>query len=194
MVVRGVRSGVPGRGGGWAVQVGVLACGGGQSSYRQTETEHPLIRHVWTMPWGLKTVPQENCIWGISNFFGGVLWFFKKICFKKVLLKYSFIYSVVNFCVQHSDSVIYIWSVNHSVVSDAATPWTVARQAPLSMNSSGKSTRVGCHALLPTQELNPGRLHCRWILYCLSYWESSPTPTHAHTRSFPLWFITGYWI
>ena len=46
MVVRGVRSGVPGRGGGWAVQVGVLACGGGQSSYRQTETEHPLIRHV----------------------------------------------------------------------------------------------------------------------------------------------------
>ena len=36
--------------------------------------------------------------------------------------------------------------------------------------SLGKSTGVGCHALLqgifPTQELNPGLLHYRWILYC----------------------------
>ena len=39
-----------------------------------------------------------------------------------------------------------------------ATPWTVARQAPLSMGSPGKNTGVGCHALLqgnlPTQESN----------------------------------------
>ena len=36
----------------------------------------------------------------------------------------------------------------------------------------GKSTGVGCHFLLqeivPTQGLNPGLLHCRWILYRLS--------------------------
>ena len=29
-----------------------------------------------------------------------------------------------------------------------ATPWTVARQAPLSMDSPGKNTAVGCHFLL----------------------------------------------
>ena len=40
-------------------------------------------------------------------------------------------------------------------------------------DSPGKNTGVGCHALLqrivPTQGLNPGLLHCRWILYQLSH-------------------------
>ena len=40
-------------------------------------------------------------------------------------------------------------------------------------DSPGKNTGVGCHALLqgifPTQGLNPGLLHCRPILYQLSY-------------------------
>ena len=40
-------------------------------------------------------------------------------------------------------------------------------------DSSGKNTGVGCHYLLqkifPTQGLNPGHLHCRWILYHLSH-------------------------
>ena len=40
-------------------------------------------------------------------------------------------------------------------------------------DSPGKNTGVGCHALLqgnfPTQESNPGLLHCRQILYYLSY-------------------------
>ena len=40
-------------------------------------------------------------------------------------------------------------------------------------DSPGKNTGVGCHALLqgifPTQGLNPGLPHCRWILYQLSY-------------------------
>ena len=53
------------------------------------------------------------------------------------------------------------------------TPWTVSRQVPLSMGSPAKDTGVGCHALLqgifPTQVLNPGLPHCRWILYCLSH-------------------------
>ena len=54
--------------------------------------------------------------------------------------------------------------------------WTVAHQAPLSMDSPGKATRVGCHFLLqgifPPQRLNPtgSRVSCvsctgRWILY-----------------------------
>ena len=40
-------------------------------------------------------------------------------------------------------------------------------------NSPGKITRVGCHFLLQsvflTQGLNPGLLHCRWIIYHLNY-------------------------
>ena len=44
-------------------------------------------------------------------------------------------------------------------------------------DSPGKSTGMGCHALLqgifPTQESNPGLQHCRWILYHLSYQWSS---------------------
>ena len=43
-------------------------------------------------------------------------------------------------------------------------------------DSPGKNTGVGCNALLqgifPTQGLNPGLLHCRWILYHLSHQES----------------------
>ena len=44
-------------------------------------------------------------------------------------------------------------------------------------DSPGKNTGVGCHALFqgifPTQGSNPGLLHCRWILYCLSH-QGSP--------------------
>ena len=39
-----------------------------------------------------------------------------------------------------------------------------------------KNTGVGCHFLLqeifPTQGLNPGLLHCRQTLYCLSHREA----------------------
>ena len=70
------------------------------------------------------------------------------------------------------------WSFNHSVMSNSSMiPCTVARQAPLSMNSPGKNTGVGCHFLLqgsfPTQGLNLGLPHCRQILYCLSH-QGSP--------------------
>jgi len=37
-------------------------------------------------------------------------------------------------------------------------------------DSPGKNAGVGCHALLfPNQESNRNLLHCRWILYQLSY-------------------------
>ena len=56
-----------------------------------------------------------------------------------------------------------------------ATPWTIAHQAPLSMEFSripAKNTRVGCHSLLQgiftTQGSNPCLLHWRRILYHLS--------------------------
>ena len=53
--------------------------------------------------------------------------------------------------------------------------WTVARQAPLPMDSPGRNTGVSCHTLLQgifqTQDLNPGLLHCRQILYQLKWSE-----------------------
>ena len=49
------------------------------------------------------------------------------------------------------------------------TLWTVACQAPLSWNSPGKNTGVGCHALFQgvflTQGSNQCLLHYRLILY-----------------------------
>ena len=51
------------------------------------------------------------------------------------------------------------------------TPWTVALQAPLSMGFPSKNTGVGCYFLLQgiflTHGLNPGLLHCKWMLYSL---------------------------
>ena len=53
------------------------------------------------------------------------------------------------------------------------TPWTVARQAPLSLQFSRQEYWSGWHTLLqgifPTQESHSGLLHCRQILYQLSY-------------------------
>ena len=72
----------------------------------------------------------------------------------------------------HHPYFIYIymkWSESCSVVSDSLrthglySPW----------NSPGQNTGVGSLSLLqgilPTQGSNPGLLHCKWILYQLSY-------------------------
>ena len=62
--------------------------------------------------------------------------------------------------------------VKVSVVSDSATPWAIQ-----SMEFSRQNTEVGSLSLLqgifPTQGLNPGFPHCRWILYQLSH-QGSP--------------------
>ena len=60
------------------------------------------------------------------------------------------------------------------------TSWTVAHQAPPSMEFLGKSTGVGCHFLLqgifPTQGQNLGLPHCGQKLYHLSH-QGSPLVT-----------------
>ena len=63
-------------------------------------------------------------------------------------------------------------SESRSVMSDSATPWTVACQDPLCpWNSPCRNTRVGSISLLqwifPTQELNPGLLYCRQIFFII---------------------------
>ena len=58
---------------------------------------------------------------------------------------------------------------SHSVVSDSWQLHGLYRQ----WNSPGQNTRVSSLSLLqeffPTQGLNPGLPHCRWILYQLCY-------------------------
>ena len=80
----------------------------------------------------------------------------------------------------------YLLVLSRLVKSKSLRPhWTVALQAPLSVNSPGKNTGVGCHALLlgifPTQGLNPGLLHFERILYQLSYQRN---PYYVLTRYF----------
>ena len=69
-------------------------------------------------------------------------------------------------------------SVSVSVVFDSLHPQRLEPTRLLSpWDSPGKNTVVGGHSLLqgtfPTQGLNPGLLHCRQILDCLSQ-QGSP--------------------
>ena len=72
-----------------------------------------------------------------------------------------------------------------------ATPWTVVHQAPLSMEFSRQEYWSGLPFPSPgdflSQELNPGLLHCRQILYHLihqvTFWLKpalSLAPAHVH--------------
>ena len=58
----------------------------------------------------------------------------------------------------------------------------------------GKNTGGGCHFLLqgifPTQGSNLGLLHCRWILYWLSYQGSSALNKAGY--SIHIWWMNGY--
>ena len=64
-------------------------------------------------------------------------------------------------------------SDSRSAVSDSATPWAVARQAPPPMGFSRQEcwSGVPCppQGSFPSQGSNPGLLHCRQILYRLNY-------------------------
>ena len=71
-------------------------------------------------------------------------------------------------------------------------------------NSPGQNTGVGCHAVLqpifPLQELNPGLLHCRRVLYQLSYSADSTvtfgwiiTLSGYTTFVFPFIFWGTWW-
>ena len=62
-----------------------------------------------------------------------------------------------------------LFSESHSVMSDSL--WPHGLHSP--WNSLGQNTGEGNLSLLPTQELNPGLPHCRWILYQLSH-KGSP--------------------
>ena len=84
-------------------------------------------------------------------------------------------------CSQCCLSLCCAYSLSH--VQLFVTPWTVARQAPLSMRFSRQEYWSGLPCPPPgifqTQELNPGLPHCRRILYCLSH-QGSPASLYPY--------------
>ena len=74
-----------------------------------------------------------------------------------------------------------------------ATTWTVANQAPLSMGILQARilawTVMPSQGNFPTQGLNPGLLHCRWILYHLRHQESPKILEWVANR-----FSRGSWV
>ena len=69
-----------------------------------------------------------------------------------------------------------------------ATPWTIARHAPLSMDSPGKNTRGGCHDLLQGIFLIQGsNLH---LLHLLR-WQADSSPPAPPGK--PLFCVGGVW-
>ena len=63
-----------------------------------------------------------------------------------------------------------------------AAPWTIARQAPLSMKFSGKNTGVGCRALLQEIFLTQGSKLCLLYLPALAGgFFTSSTTWEAHS-------------
>ena len=71
-----------------------------------------------------------------------------------------------------------------SVVSNSAIPWTVARQAPLSVELSRQEYWSGLPCSppgdLPNSRTNPGLPHCRRILYHLSPREAQNYNALSH--------------
>ena len=72
-------------------------------------------------------------------------------------------------------------------LSHKGNPWTVARQAPLSMEFPRQEYWSGLPfpstGIFPTQGSNPGLLHCRQILYQLSH-KGSPLYIEVNSKWF----------
>ena len=87
--------------------------------------------------------------------------------------------------------------VSRSVVSNSLWPHGLQPTRLLCpWDFPGKYTGVGCHFLLqgifPTQGLNPGLLHCRQILYRLSYkGRPSPSVVSNSLRPYGLYTVHG---
>ena len=111
-------------------------------------------------------------------------------------------------CLAHTPQFRKLWRWRWKLLSRAwlfVTPWTVALQAPLSMEFSRQNTRVDCHSLLQgiflTQGLNLCLLYCRQILYHLSHqerprklWKAIPPSLWSGYVSSCFCFLRYFWI
>ena len=68
-------------------------------------------------------------------------------------------------------------------------PWTVARQTPLSMDSPGKNTGVGCHAVLQGIFLTQGsKLHFTSPVWAGRFFTTSTTWEALYSVCSDVWF------
>ena len=85
------------------------------------------------------------------------------------------------------------------VMSDSATPWTVAHKAPLSMGFPRPKYWSGLPfpspGNLPGPGIKPGLLHCRQILHCHQgspqhpqFWLKLCFSAHVLSRASPIWW------
>ena len=92
------------------------------------------------------------------------------------------------FFIRHFFIYIYMKWKSLSRVPLFVTPWTAAHRLLCPWNSLGKNTGVGCHFLLQgnflIQGSNPGLLHYRQILYCLSHQGSPVASFHIYIYGF----------
>ena len=91
--------------------------------------------------------------------------------------------------------------VSFSLAQLFGTPWTVAHQAPLSMDFPGKNTGAGCHFLLQGIFPTGDRTHVSCIS-CIGRWILSTEPpgkSHLCTGAILTFFVifqcryTCYW-
>ena len=110
-------------------------------------------------------------------------------------------------CLHKDQPKILLHVLSRSVVSDSCNQLDCNPPGSSVHGTSGKNTGVGCHfrlqGIFPTQELNPCflcLLHCRQILYPLSYQRSpllnGPTQiclpqSYAHSKGTKLCLLQG---
>ena len=91
-------------------------------------------------------------------------------------------------CVPGLLGLLSISQSESEVAQSYLTLWDLMDYSLPSMDVPGKNTGVGCHILLqgifPTQGLNLGLPHCRWMLYPLSHQGSPISQKGAHI---PVW-------
>ena len=97
-----------------------------------------------------------------------------KRIFYFICVKYHFLHL---YTCTYTNIILWCGGLVDKSCQTLVTLWTVKPAKLLCpWDSPSKNTAVGCHLLLqeifPTQELNSRLLHCRQILYQLSYEES----------------------
>ena len=115
-----------------------------------------------------------------------------------MLLVLILIYSMVlkeSISLTTAIAIMCVLCVSRSVVPDSLRPHGLQSTRFLCpWDFPGKDTGVGCHFLLqgifPTQGSNPGLLHCRQILYRLSYKGSPIYEDPCKSENVRSWLIT----
>ena len=160
-------------------------CGGGQSFLFRKDIRNPLS-------WKSHSLRKFPCPSNLITFFISYLPYPNLKIIPTLTLRYA--------CLS---DMLKVESVSRSIVSDSLQPHRLqpATRLICPWNIPGKNSAVGCRFLLQgiflTQRQNPGLLHCRQILYCVSHQiEYSPVAnivkSLSHVRLFETLWTVAY--